>query len=185
MRAINKNIKTVRIHGVLVSIKNVGVLITGRSGIGKSECALELLMRGYKLIADDLVILSLDDRGLYGAADPLIKGYLELHGPGIIKIKSHFGEKALANKKEINMIIEFVDWERYKNKEIRGFLKQQYRTLLGEKLPLIKLPVSPGRDMASLVEVSVTSLLLKKRGHRETKELEERILKRTNNVHAG
>ncbi len=169
-----------RIHGVLVSVKNVGVLIIGKSGIGKSECALELIIRGHKFVADDLVVITVDHGKLTGASHPLISGYLELHGLGAIKVQSHFGRHVLCDKKHIDMVVDFVEWD--KSSHVRGFLKSYTYKILGRKLPLIKLPVRPARNMASLVEVAATSFLLKKRGIDEVRELEQRISKRINSI---
>ncbi len=176
MPDINKSKALERIHGVLVSVKGVGVLIIGKSGIGKSECALELITRHHKIVADDLVIASIERGDLYGKSDPLIRGYMELHGLGVIKVKSHFGKHALCSKKRIDMVIDFTDWD--KSSHARGFLMPYTYSILGIKLPLIKLPVRPARNMASLVEVAVTSFLLKKHGEDEAKELERKISKR-------
>jgi HPr kinase/phosphorylase len=169
-----------RIHGVLVSVQHVGVLIIGKSGIGKSECALELITRHHKLVADDLVITSVENGKLFGKSDPLIKGYMELHGLGVIKVQSHFGKQVLCSKKRIDMVIDFIDWD--KSSHARGFLKPYTYSILGEKLPLVKLPVRPARNMASLVEVAVTSFLLKKQGIDEAKELERRISERIGSI---
>lgn len=171
------NSKTIeRIHGDLVSIQNVGVLIIGKSGIGKSECALELVARHHKLVADDLVIVTARNGKLWGESDALIKGYMELHGLGIIKVQAHYGKQALINKKSIDIVIEFIDWHRAT--PARGFLKSYTYTLLGQALPLIKLPVRPARNMALLVEVAVKSFLLKRTGINESEELEKKILER-------
>jgi HPr kinase/phosphorylase len=177
---INSSTAVERIHGVLVSVKNVGVLIIGKSGIGKSECALELITRHHKLVADDLVVVSIKKGKLIGESDPLIKGYMELHGLGVIKVRSHFGRHALINKKYIDMVIEFVEWQDPAYQ--RGFLKPSTYVILGKPLPLIKLPVRPARNMALLVEVAVTSFLLKSRGIDEGKELEKKIAKRIKNA---
>ncbi len=170
-----------RIHGVLVSVKNVGVLIIGKSGIGKSECALELIIRGHHFVADDLVIVTMDRGRLIGKSDPLITGYLELHGLGVIKVQSHFGKHVLCPEKQVDMVVDFIEWN--KSSYVRGFLKSYTYKILGKKLPLIKLPVRPARNMASLVEVAATSLLLKKRGIDEARELELRISKRISGIH--
>lgn len=170
-----------RIHGVLVSIKNVGVLIIGKSGIGKSECALELITRHHKLVADDLVIVTLRNGELWGESDALIKGYMELHGLGVIKVQAHYGRRALINKKRIDIVIEFIDWQGAIPG--RGFLKPYTYNILGKTLPLIKLPVRPARNMALLVEVAVSSFLLRRAGINEGEELEKKILKRIASTH--
>ncbi len=176
----NKKLPTDRVHGVLVSVKHVGVLITGKSGIGKSECALELMLRGYKLVADDLVVITLEHGKLTGRSDPLLTGYLELQGLGVIKVQSHFGKYAMCSGKQIDMVINFVDWN--ESNHARGFIKPSTYGILNIMLPFIKLPVRPARNMASLVEVAVTSFLLKKSGIEELKELEQRISKKVGNT---
>ncbi|MCL5879013.1 MAG: hypothetical protein M1428_04360 [Deltaproteobacteria bacterium] len=182
MPDINNNRKVQeRIHGVLVSVNRVGVLIMGKSGIGKSECALELITRHHKIVADDLVIAGIEHGNLFGKSDPLIRGYMELHGLGVIKVQSHFGKNALCPKKRIDMVIDFIDWD--KSSHARGFLKPYTYSILGKTLPLVKLPVRPARNMASLVEVAVTSFLLKKQGIDEAKELEQRISERIGSTH--
>ncbi len=181
MPGIDKNKISERIHGVLVSVRRVGVLIIGKSGIGKSECALELIIRGHKLVADDLVIVKRHRGRLRGISDPLISGYLELHGLGVIKVRSHFGKDAMCPEKQVDMVVDFIEWD--ESSHARDFLKSYTYVVLGEKLPLIKLPVRPARNMASLIEVAVTSFLLKKRGMDEAKELERRISKRIRSKH--
>ncbi len=158
-----------------MSVKDVGVLITGKSGIGKSECALELIIRGHKLVADDLVVVTRRGHMLFGRSDPLISGYLELHGLGVIKVSSHFGKGATRPQKRVDMVVDFIEWG--ESSHARGFLKSFTYDLLGQRLPLITLPVRPARNMASLVEVAVTSFLLRKRGMNESKDLEQRVSK--------
>lgn len=164
-----------------MSVKNVGVLLTGKSGIGKSECALELIIRGHKLVADDLVVTAIERRRLIGMPDPLISGYLELHGLGIIKVRSHFGRRALCPKKQIDLIIDFIEWN--ESDHTRGFLKPATYRIMDRDLPLIRLPVRPARNMASLVEVAATSFLLKKNGIEDAAELEKKISRKINGVH--
>ncbi len=172
----SSNPKTERIHGVLVSVKRVGVLIIGKSGIGKSECALELIQRKHKLVADDLIVVTVENGRLMGRSDPLIRGYLELHGIGIIRVQAHFGRRALYPRKQVDMVVHFIDWKEADHE--RGFLKPHTYQILGMKLPLIKLPVRPARNMASLVEVAASSFLLKKRGIDEAGGLEWKVSKK-------
>lgn len=159
-----------------MSVKRVGVLLIGKSGIGKSECALELITRHHQLVADDLVLAGIEHGKLYGKSDPLIRGYMELHGLGVINVQSHFGRRALCPKKQIDMVIDFIEWD--KSSHARGFLNPSAYSILGKKLPLIKLPVRPARNLASLVEVAVTNYRLKKRGKDGAEELERRIAER-------
>ncbi len=176
MHATNSTTGSDRIHGVLVSVRRVGVLLIGKSGVGKSECALELILRHHKIVADDLVVATVEHGQLFGKSDPLIRGYMELHGLGVINVQSHFGKRALCPKKRIDMVIDFIEWD--KSSHARGFLKPYTYTILGKKLPLVKLPVRPARNIASLVEVAVTNFLLKKRGRDGAEELERRIAER-------
>ena len=152
-------------HGVLVDVLGVGILILGKSGIGKSECALDLITRGYRLIADDAVIIKrMPPTTLFGIASDIIKYHMEVRGLGIINVKDLFGITAIREKKQMDIVVELVKWDPDEEYDRLGFEEGQYE-ILGVKLPFLKIPVSPGRSIATIVEVAARNQLLKIMGY--------------------
>ncbi|OGF48746.1 MAG: HPr kinase/phosphorylase, partial [Candidatus Firestonebacteria bacterium RIFOXYA2_FULL_40_8] len=141
-----------RIHGVMVDVYGVGVLITGKSGVGKSECALDLVKRGHRLVADDLVEVVSSDKGLFGFPQKLLRFYLEVRGLGIVNIKELFGVGATRDRKRIELVVQMEEWDEKKNYERVG-LQEQHHEILEVKIPKIIIPVKPGRNIAIIVEV--------------------------------
>lgn len=165
----------VSLHGVLMDIHGIGVLILGKSGIGKSECALDLIIRGSKLIADDLVYArKIGGAKLTGSGPAAIKHLMEIRGVGIINIKDLFGTASVMDKREIDMVIEIAHWDPDMEYDRLGFSRKSY-TIMDIPLPYLVLPVSPGRNTATIIEVAARNQLLKSSGLNTAEELEERF----------
>jgi HPr kinase/phosphorylase len=163
-------------HGTQLDVKGIGVLIRGRSGVGKSECALALIERGHSLVADDLVYIRLDNEGvLQGSSSELNRGYMECRGIGIVNIAELFGVRAVRLEKNIDLVVTFEEWKPGMAEERTG-LETEYFEILGVKVPHIILPVRPGRDLARLVEVAALVQALKLMGHDSAKEFNERLI---------
>lgn len=163
-------------HGVLVDVYGVGVLITGESGIGKSETALELIKRGHQLVADDSVCLTrVTEKRLVGSSPSTIRHFMEIRGIGIIDIKAMFGIGAVLTSKSVDLVIHLEKWEEKKNYDRLG-MKDNFISILDVDLPQILLPVRPGRNLAIVIEVAARNYSLKKLGYSAAKELEERML---------
>jgi HPr kinase/phosphorylase len=168
------------IHGVLLDVHGVGVLIIGRSGIGKSECALELIKRGHRLIADDAVHINRKQDYLVGTSNDLLKYNIEVRGLGILNVKDMYGVNAIRLRKRVEVVVNFIDWKSDEYYDRTGLDNQKY-DILGLKLPMITLPVSPGRNMAVIVEAAAKNHLLKYMGYDAAKEFEEKLLKKIEN----
>lgn len=162
-------------HGSLLNIFSLGVLIIGSSGIGKSECALSLIDRGHQLIADDVVRISIfDQTSLIGTAHSLIRYHMEIRGLGIINIAELFGKKAVAKKKIIDLVVLLEKWS--DNNTYDHFCAdQEYKVFLGIKIPLVRLPIAPCRNIAIILETAVRKELLNRKGIYPAKEIEEKI----------
>lgn len=161
----DKLTQTTTLHGVLVDVFGVGVLIIGKSGIGKSECALDLVMRGHRLVADDVVgIRRRPPDTVYGFGSELIKYHMEIRGLGIINIKDLFGVAAIRDEKVIELVIELVGWDPDQAYDRLGIDEERF-AILGTEIPLLRIPVSPGRNITSIIEVAARNQLLKIRGH--------------------
>jgi HPr kinase/phosphorylase len=167
------------VHGVLMEIMGVGVLIVGRSGIGKSENALDLVMRGHRLVTDDSVeVKKIGALELTGEAPDMLKNLLEIRGVGIVDIRQLFGVAAVRHKKRIEVVVELLDWDNSTDYERVGLREDRYR-LLGIDLPLIRIPISPGRNASAIIELACRNHVLKKEGVDTARDLEERILRIT------
>jgi HPr kinase/phosphorylase len=165
------------VHGVLMEILGVGVLILGRSGIGKSENALDLIWRGHRLVTDDVVEVKKKAAvELLGESPKMTKNLLEIRGIGIVDVQRLFGVTAVRDRKRIDMVVELVDWDNSMDSDRVGLREDKYR-LLGVDLPLMRIPVSPGRNAAAIIELACRNHLLKKEGVNTARELEERVLK--------
>ena len=163
------------LHGVLVDVLGVGILIIGKSGIGKSECALDLVSRGYRLVSDDVVIVKkMPPSVLFGTSTDLIRYHMEIRGIGIVNIKDLFGITAIRGKKQMDMVVELVKWESDSEYERLGFEENTYN-ILGVPLPYLKIPVSPGRSVSPIVEVAARNQILKIMGHHSAKNLEAEL----------
>ncbi len=157
------------VHGVLVDVYGVGVLITGESGIGKSETALELIKGGHLLVADDAVeVHRVDEEGLRGTAPSTIRHLIEVRGLGILDVTRLFGTGAVRNEKDIHFIVHLEEWQAGKIYDRLGIDPSQTQTILGIAVPQITIPVRPGRNSASIIEVAVMQNRLKVNLYRKT-----------------
>ena len=166
---------TASIHAVLMDVLGVGVLLLGKSGIGKSEAALDLIMRGHRLVADDLVeVRRTSGDVLVGWASELIKHHMEVRGLGIINIKDMFGVAAVRDEKKIELVLELLRWDQTESHDRLGLDEMVY-PILEVPVPLLRIPVSPGRNVSSLIEVAARNRLLQVRGHHSAREFQERL----------
>lgn len=162
-------------HGVLVEIYGEGILLIGDSGIGKSEAAVELLKRGHRLIADDAVeIRKVSTNSLVGTAPELIRNYIELRGIGIVNVAKLFGMGAVRTENEINLIVNIVPWNTQEVYDRLG-LEEQYMELLGVKVPMNTIPITPGRNLAMILEVAAMNNRQKKLGYNAALEFTEQV----------
>src|SRR3954471_16217775 len=163
------------IHAVLLDVLGLGILITGESGIGKSECALDLIVRGHRLVADDTVeVKRRAGTVLIGTCPDLTRHHMELRGIGIINLRELFGISSTRTSKRIELAVHLERWEPGREYERLG-LDDQFFELLGVKVPLIRMPVAPGRNIAILVEVAARNQLLRARGHHAARILVDRL----------
>lgn len=162
------------LHGVLVDVFGVGVLLLGKSGIGKSEIALDLVMREHRLVADDIVNLVRRAGDVYGHGNEMIQHHMEIRGLGILNIKDLFGVASVRDRKKIELVIELVEWASGGEYDRLG-LEQESMNILGAELPHAVVPVRPGRNMTTIVEVAARNHLLKLRGHHSAQEFAERL----------
>ena len=164
-------------HGVLVEVYGEGILLMGDSGVGKSEAAVELLKRGHRLIADDAVeIRKIDNNLLVGTAPELIRNYIELRGIGIINVAKLFGMGAVRTENEINLVVNIVPWNTQAVYDRLG-LEEHYTELLGVKIPMNTIPITPGRNLAMILEVAAMNNRQKKLGYNSALEFTEQINK--------
>jgi HPr kinase/phosphorylase len=163
-----------RVHGSLVEVAGVGVLLLGGSGIGKSECALELVMRGHRLVADDVVLIGPDAKGApEGWSPELVRHYLELRGIGIVHVPSLFGTSAVAERTRIELVVRLEAWGAGEVERVG--LDRRSEEIGGFAVEVLHLPVAPGRNIASLVEVGARNHVLKGRGKSGAEELDARV----------
>jgi HPr kinase/phosphorylase len=162
------------IPGVLVDLYGLGVLLLGESGVGKSEAALDLVVRGHRLVSDDVVEVIRRDNILTGTGPRLTQFHMELRGLGIINIKDLFGVAAVRERKDIELVVRLERWVEGKSYERLG-MDQPGTTLLGVSLPFIEIPVTPGKNLSVLLEVAARNQLLKRRGYHPAKELARRL----------
>ena len=162
-------------HGVLVEVYGEGILLIGDSGIGKSEAAVELLKRGHRLIADDAVeIRKVSSGSLVGTAPELIRNYIELRGIGIINVAKLFGVGAVRGENEINLVVKIVPWNTLEVYDRLG-LEEQYMEILGVNVPMNTIPITPGRNLAMILEVAAMNNRQKKMGYNAAQEFTEQI----------
>ena len=165
----------IRRHGVLVDVYGMGVLLTGDSGVGKSEAALELIKRGHQLVADDVVdICRLSDTELIGECPEMVRHFMEIRGIGIIDIRAMYGVGAVSLSKSIDLVMQMEKWVEGKSYDRLG-LTDDYIDILGVKVPCQLMPVRPGRNVAIIIEVAVRNLSLKRLGYSAPHELDRRM----------
>jgi HPr kinase/phosphorylase len=151
------------VHGVLVDVLGIGVLVTGKSGIGKSETALDLVVRGHRLVADDVVRIRRRGIAVIGKGAGILGHHMEIRGLGIINIKDLFGIAAVRETKRIELVVDLHEWASGVEYERLGF-DDRYDDILGVSVPTVRLPVRPGRNLATLIEVAARNQLLKVQG---------------------
>lgn len=163
-------------HGVLIEVYGEGILILGESGVGKSETALELVKRGHRLVADDVVeIRKVSDKSLVGTAPDIIRHFIEIRGIGILDVKNLYGVGSVKVTENINLVINLEVWDEKKSYDRLG-LVEEYTEILDLSIPSLKIPVRPGRNLAIIVEVAAMNNRQKKMGYNAAKVLNDRVL---------
>jgi HPr kinase/phosphorylase len=162
-------------HGVLMDIFGVGILLVGKSGIGKSECALDLVLRGHRLVADDIVnIRKRPPSTLYATGSEIIKHHMEIRGIGIINIRDLFGISAVSDRPVIEIVTELAEWNPDIEYDRLGLEDHRY-SILDVNLHFIQIPVRPGRNLSAIIEVATRNHLLKLGGYHSAREFQERL----------
>ena len=165
----------ISIHGVLVDVYGEGILITGESGIGKSEAALELIKRGHRLVSDDVVeIKKVSDETLIGSAPDMTRHFIELRGIGIINVKTLFGVESVKNTQSIDLVIRLEEWNKDREYDRMG-LEDQYTEFLGNKVACHTIPIRPGRNLAVICESAAVNFRQKKMGYNAARELYDKV----------
>ena len=163
------------IHGVLMDVLGLGVLVIGESGIGKSECALDLVVRGHRLVADDAVEIRCRAQSfMLGSCPELTRHHMEIRGLGIINVQDLFGVASTRTSKRVELVVQLERWEHGREYDRLG-LDESFYELLGIRIPMIRMPVAPGRNLAILVEVAARNQLLRSRGHHAARRLVQRL----------
>jgi HPr kinase/phosphorylase len=163
------------LHAVLMDVLGLGVLIAGESGIGKSECALDLIVRGHRLVADDTVdVRRRSETILIGTCPELTRHHMELRGIGVINVRELFGIASIRTSKRVELVVQLERWDQSREYERLG-LDDQFHEILGLRVPLVMMPVAPGRNIAILVEVAARNQLLRSRGHHAARVLADRL----------
>ena len=165
----------ITIHGVLVDVYGEGVMITGESGIGKSEAALELIRRGHRLVSDDVVeIRKINEHTLVGTSPDITRHFIELRGIGIIDVKTLYGVECVKEKQQIDLVIKLADWKKDADYDRLG-LEEEYIEYLGNKVVCHSLPIRPGRNLAVICETAAVNHRQKKMGYNAAQELFKRV----------
>jgi HPr kinase/phosphorylase len=163
------------LHGVLVDVFGVGLLVLGKSGIGKSECALELVLRGHRLVADDIVHCDWRPPGMiFGSAASLLKHHIEIRGLGVLNIKALFGVTSVTERKRIDVVVRLVDWDEEAEYDRLG-VEDKYNVILGTSIRELTVPVRPGRDMGTILEIAARNELLRIAGGHSAREFLGRL----------
>jgi len=162
-------------HGVLVDVYGTGIFITGDSGVGKSEAALELVKRGHRLVADDVVdIRRVAENRLVGEAPEMVRHFMEIRGIGIIDISALYGVSAVIHSKSIELVVHLELWKQDKDYDRLG-LTAEFANILGVRVPKLEIPIRPGRNLAVVLEVAARNFRLKQQGYNAAKELDSRL----------
>ena len=173
------------LHGVLVDVYGMGVLITGESGVGKSEAALELVRRGHQLVADDVVdVCRITENRLIGESPETVRHFMEIRGIGIIDIKAMYGISAVLTSKTIDLVIHLEAWKEKKAYDRLG-LSEDFTTIMDVRVPQLVLPVRPGRNVAVVIEVAARNYSLKQMGYSAAQELDRRLNEMMMNASKG
>ena len=161
-------------HGVLLDIYGEGVMITGDSGVGKSETAIELIMRGHRLVADDAVELRRISNQLIGTAPEVIRHYIELRGIGVIDVRQLFGMRTVKTESQLDLIVHLEPWDQIKFYDRLG-IEDHFTEIMDVKVPIVTIPVRPGRNLASIVEVAALNNRHRRYGYNAAQELARRV----------
>lgn len=162
------------IHGVLLDVLGIGILLLGKSGIGKSETALDLVVRGHRLVADDIVHIRQKSGWVFGSGSGIIRHHMEIRGLGIINIKDLFGIAAVRETKKVELVVELVDWAADEEYDRLG-VDERRQAILDVAVPVVRIPVRPGRSIATIIEVAARNQLLKLQGHNSAREFQDRL----------
>jgi HPr kinase/phosphorylase len=166
---------TTRLHGVLVDVFGVGILLLGKSGIGKSECALELVMRGHRLVADDVVRCDWRPPGMvFGQPAELLRHHIEIRGLGVLDLQALFGITAVRDRKRVDLVVRLCEWKDEEEFDRLG-VEERHHTILGTAVRELRVPVRPGRDMGSIIEMAARNEMLRRDGRHTATEFLERI----------
>ncbi|MFQ5674670.1 MAG: HPr(Ser) kinase/phosphatase [bacterium] len=169
---------SITVHGSLVDVYGIGVLFTGRSGIGKSEIALDLVERGHRLVADDVVRISRKAEGiLIGHSSEMLQQHMEIRGLGIVDVRSIFGIRSIRLQKRVEIEVQLEEWNDEEEYERIG-IDQLTNTILNVEIPAVKLPIFPGKNITVIAEVVALNQLMKIYGHHPAKEFNDRLIKR-------
>ncbi len=165
-----------KMHGVLVDVFGIGVLLLGKSGIGKSECALELVLRGHRLVADDVVKCDWRPPGMvFGAPEDLLKHHIEIRGLGVLNVKAMFGVTSVNEHKRIDLVVRLLEWGEEGEPFDRLGIDDRYHHILGTPIRELVVPVRPGRDMGTILEIAARNELLRRAGSYAAKEFMSRL----------
>ena len=166
---------TTSLHGVLVDVFGIGLLLIGKSGIGKSECAVELVLRGHRLVADDVVKCEWRPPGMvFGAPADMLRHHVEVRGLGVLNIKDLFGVTAVRDRKRIDIVVQLDEWDEAREYDRLG-VDDQHFSILGTQVRLVTVPVRPGRDMGAMLEMAARNELLRRAGKHSARELLARL----------
>jgi HPr kinase/phosphorylase len=164
-----------QLHGVLVDVHGIGILLTGKSGIGKSECALELVMRGHRLIADDVVRCDWRPPGeIFGKPADLLRHHIEIRGLGVLDIRELFGIASVGERKQIDLVVRLCEWNDREEFDRLG-VEEHFHSILGTPIRELRVPVRPGRDMGSIIEMAARNELLQQDGRHSAHEFLDKI----------
>ena len=161
-------------HGVLMDVYGEGIMITGDSGIGKSETAIELIMRGHRLVADDAVEIRRISNNLVGTAPEVIRHYIELRGIGVIDVRQLFGMRAVKTEAQIDLMVQLEQWDSTKFYDRLG-IEDHFTEIMDLQIPCVTIPVRPGRNLASIVEVAAMNNRHRRFGYNAAEELARRV----------
>lgn len=191
-RAVNKLITyleralapSIRRHGILLDIYGVGVLITGESGIGKSETALDLIANGHKLIADDSVLIRMLDNRLIGTSPKITRHFMEIRGIGIIDVERLFGIGCIMEEKEVELVIELTPWDDFADYNRLG-IEDEKIEILNKSVPVMEIPMRTGRNMSMIIEIATRNFKQKEMGYNAALALNQRVMDSIENNKAG
>ena len=173
------------VHGVLMDILGLGVLVIGESGIGKSECALDLVVRGHRLVADDFVELRCRSQSfLIGSCPELTRHHMEIRGLGLINVQDLFGVASTRTSKRVEFVVQLERWEPGREYDRLG-IDEAFYEKLGVRVPMVRMPVAPGRNVAILVEIAARNQLLRSRGHHAARRLVDKLNRQLDPAAAG